>query len=199
MNPISGLSLYDSLNRLVTGFITSLCIMCSDCNLIKYHTEALFWPIYVICCFTAGVFFSFAIDRLAESQNIGYLKIFFYKNDMRRIRRFCKRYSVSLETPESDDDLNSYYFIYYTVQKSGLLGNVPSLETLSAYLLNLCALSFLYLFGGIIALAVTGNCCCLAWIPVLSLILLTFSTLTRHYIENKIYTSIIVAYKYGTA
>lgn len=195
MDPIQGISFYDSINRLAIGFLASLCFYSQLQSSIVW-TEVLFVAIYMISCFIFGLFFSLIVDAIAEGKNHAIIKCIIYKNDLKRIRRLAKKIGVKLSSADKQSDIPSYWHIYYSVQKNNLLGNVPALETISAFLLNLCCLSFIYLVGSLVAIAITRNCCQLIWIPILAMFLMISCTISRYYIETKIYRVVLSAAKY---
>ncbi len=164
--------------------------------------------LFTIGCFIIGVFFSFLIDKIAECRQLGYFNKIFYKNNINKIKELSVVFNIELVPDRNETQLEAYWGRYYTVQKAGLLGNVPALETLSAFLLNLSGVSILYVIVEIIYFIWYGsfcNCKCSSTTPLHSFsvvvlltssILLILSKYCRDYIEGKIYLSIISAYKF---
>lgn len=192
MSPLLGSSLYDSLNRLVIGFLLSLwffAIPCFDISCIDYPITLC---IYIIVCFITGLFFSLLIDKLAGINKPG-INFFFYKNKLANIRQICIRNSIPFPDTDKYEALSTYYTYYYTVQRAGLLGSIPALETLSAFLMNLCGVCVLSLFLSA-CLLLNKNCsiyCCChccnicLCIILISFIILILSKLGRDYIEKR--------------
>ncbi len=207
MTPLLGSSFYDSLNRLVIGFLLSLWLFAIPCFDITLIDGPIPISIYVVACFITGLFFSFLIDRLAECNWRGF-QIIFYKNKLERIRKTCEKEKVQLPEIEGDSKnaLYTYYKYYYTVQQGNLLGNIPALETLSAFMMNLsgvCIISTIISFFLCLIRCCCYCCCCCCsyciypgYILIISIILLFCSKYCRDYIENKIYSNIIIAYKF---
>ncbi len=211
MNPLLGSSLYDSLNRLVIGFLLSLWLFQIPI-FYKYLfilDEFLGKCGYVIFCFVLGLFFSLLIDWIAESKKNSPLKFFFYKNNLKKIKKVSKENDVPLSPTKGETEIEAYYKYYYSVQESHLLGNVPALETLSAFLLNLCGVSLVSSIVSLVLFCTHPNCCsccncsrsriCFGCILILSIIILLLGKICRDYIEGKIYSSIILAYKFNKA
>lgn len=206
MNPLIGSSLYDSLNRLVIGFLLSLWLFIIPI-FDKYHhilNDFLGKCGYVIFCFVLGLFFSLLIDCISEIKKQSFIKFFFYKNNLKRITKISEENDVPLSPTKGETEIETYYKYYYSVQESHLLGNVPALETLSAFLLNLCGVSLVSSFLSLVLFYINPHCCCncsrsricFGCILILSIIILLLGKICRDYIEGKIYSSIILAYKY---
>ncbi len=92
--------------------------------------------------------------------------------------------------------IDAYFERYYAVQRAGLLGNVPAMETISAFLMNLAALCILYMTVVLLVIIFTCNCCQYIWIPILSLFLVIIAKIARNYVEDNIYNAIISASKF---
>lgn len=80
--------------------------------------------------------------------------------------------------------IDAYFERYYAVQRAGLLGNVPAMETISAFLMNLAALCILYMTVVLLVIIFTCNCCQYIWIPILSLFLVIIAKIARNYVED---------------
>lgn len=196
MNPLQGITFYDSINRLVIGFLASLWILFCP-NIFRCELDpAIITVIYLIACYVFGLFFSLLVDRIATVKLPCCLGHIFYKNDIIRIRRAAAQQKVILTNSKDQSAIDAYFEKYYSVQSAGLLGNVPAMETISAFLMNLAALCILYMTGGLLVIIFTRNCCQYLWIPILSLFLVIFSKIARNYMENNIYKAIISASKF---
>ncbi len=206
MTPLLGSSFYDSLNRLVIGFLLSLWLFAIPCFNISCIDGPIPLGIYVVACFITGLFFSLLIDKLAGLNKCP-LHYVFYKNKLSSIRKICKKWDIPF--PDIKDDskkpLYTYYTYYYTVQQGNLLGNIPALETLSAFLMNLsgvCIISTIISLSLCIIRKCWCLCCCCSCcihpccIMIISIILLICSISCRYYIESRIYSNIIIAYKF---
>lgn len=196
MNPLQGITFYDSINRLVIGFLASLWIFFCP-NLFRRELDpAIVTAIYLIACYIFGLFFSLLVDRIATVKLPCCLGHIFYKNDIIRIRLAAAKQKVLLTHTKGQLAIDAYYEKYYAVQRAGLLGNVPAMETISAFLMNLAALCILYMTGGLVVIIFTRNCCQYLWIPILSLFLVIFAKIARNYVENNIYNAILSASKF---
>lgn len=196
MNPLQGITFYDSINRLVIGFLASLWIFFCP-NIFRRELDpAIITAIYLIACYVFGLFFSLLVDRIATVKLPCCLGHIFYKNDIIRIRRAAVQQKVILTNSKDQSAIDAYFEKYYSVQSAGLLGNVPAMETISAFLMNLAALCILYMTGGLLVIIFTRNCCQYLWISILSLFLVIFSKIARNYMENNIYKAIISASKF---
>lgn len=196
MNPLQGITFYDSINRLVIGFLASLWIFFCP-NLFEWKLDpAIITAIYVIACYISGLFFSLLVDRIATVKLSCCLGNIFYKNDIIRIRRAAARKKVILKSMKGQPAIDAYFERYYAVQRAGLLGNVPAMETISAFLMNLAALCILYMTVVLLVIIFTCNCCQYIWIPILSLFLVIIAKIARNYVEYNIYNAIISASKF---
>lgn len=196
MNPLEGLSCYDTLNRLIIGFLASLWILFLPFPIVKQLEMAHYAAFYIVGCYVVGFFFSLIVDRITECKSLGILNIIFYKNDMKRIDPIASKFGIDIIPSEKKNEIPNYWIIYYTVQRNCLLGNVTALESLSAFMLNLCSISIVYLIGSLITIAITQNCCQLIWIPIVSAFMSIFCAVARYYLESKIYVNVLAAYKY---
>lgn len=157
MNPLGGITFYDSLNRLSIGilltyFFLPCLILESDGCCCAQSNDLAALAVYIIICYIVGLFFTLLIDRLCTEgyrKRCWFLKVF-YKNDLKTIVKIADKIKYPI-----DNSLKSYYAAYYKVQRNGLLGNVPVLEAISAFLLNLCGVAMVYAFIGIILLILT--------------------------------------------
>ena len=196
MNPLQGITFYDSINRLVIGFLASLWIFFCP-NLFRRELDpAIVTAIYLIACYILGLFFSLLVDRIATVKLPCCLGHIFYKNDIIRIRRAAARKKVILKSMKGQPAIDAYFERYYAVQRAGLLGNVPAMETISAFLMNLAALCILYMTVVLLVIIFTCNCCQYIWIPILSLFLVIIAKIARSHVEDNIYNAIISASKF---
>lgn len=194
MNPLQGISFYDAINRLVIGFLASLWIFYFRKELPPHFNNLYYTAVYLIACFVFGLFFSLLVDWIASQKHTGFLRRMFYKNNPYKIRAVASRRQVDLLG--EDIPIPDYWRKYYTVQQAGLLGNISALETISAFMLNLCALSFVSTFLGLTLLAFNNCKCQLIWITILCAFMVIFCTIARNYVEGKIYDNVLSAYKY---
>ena len=195
MNPLQGSSFYDTINRLVVGIITTLWIFYVEPirSCVHCFPSEIKILIYLIGCFIIGSFFSQVTEWIA-SKNIHVVDLIFYKNKLSWIRELAKNNGVELVRTDQPNALEGYYDKYYSVQKAGLLGNVPPQEALSAFMLNLSALCLYYILVALIFFCI--YCCCQSlWIVVIAIVLFPITGISRWRIERNIYYSIIRASK----
>lgn len=195
MNSLQGSSFYDTINRQVVGIIATLWIFyvepirnCAEC----FPSEIKI-AIYLIACFIIGTFFSQVTDWIA-SKKIHVLDLVFYKNKLSWIQAPAQDNEVELIRLDKLNTLAVYYDKYYSVPKAGLLGNVPPQEALSAFMLNLSALSRYYIPIALIFFCINRSCQFL-WIVVIAVLLLPITIISRSRIEKNIYYSVFRASK----
>lgn len=65
MNQLQGITFYDSINRLVIGFLASLWIFFCP-NIFRRELDpAIVTATYLIACYIWGLFFSLLVDRIS--------------------------------------------------------------------------------------------------------------------------------------
>ncbi len=194
MNPLEGISFYDAINRLVIGLLASLWVFYFLDDLPPQSDNLYYVAVYLISCYVFGLFFSLLVDKITECKHLGFLKIIFYKNNPKKIREITSKYNITIQ--EAGTSIPGYWRIYYEVQKNGLSDKVQAMETISAFMLNLCGLCFVCLIVSLVTIAFKKCPCELIWIPILSFFMVLFCSISRNYVECKIYTNILSAYKY---
>lgn len=129
MNPISSLSFYDSLNKLVVGILVVHL-------LIPSPSKAWDNPIFYIVAFVVGIFYQSLVRQSTlcltnNSRMIRKARKVFHKKHPKRITSLCNK-----------DD---YLTAYYTIAKNGLLMNIPTLEALENFMRNMFFILIFYL------------------------------------------------------
>lgn len=129
MNPISSLSFYDSLNKLVVGILVVHLLIPSPSKV---------WdnPIFYIVAFVVGIFYQSLVRQSTlcltnNSRMIRKARKVFHKKHPKRITSLCNK-----------DD---YLTAYYTIAKNGLLMNIPTLEALENFMRNMFFILIFYL------------------------------------------------------
>lgn len=157
MNTISGMSFYDSLNKLSVGVL----ILALWANM---PDDAIGLIFFVIVAFIVGLFYQMIIKELTavlRNNNCMIKKAYakFYGN---------KSVKENFKPEITDNDyLSEYYRAYYRVAMNGILMNIPVLEALENFLRNLPIIIVLYLISvscdchiATVIIDVFGNKCC---------------------------------------
>ena len=200
-------SFYDGLNKFVIGFLLIIPFI-NPCNGVLSYISDNTLELCVFC-WLVGIFF-WAFQEYLILRFLKFLP-FLQKNNIKWIRD--EYHNVSKETGKNykDDCGNDikiieekhYFSIYYEVQKKGLLGAVPILESYSAFFYNL---SFVFLWW-MIAMGIHSvwpSCCCVAtpckssiYIIIVLIFAIIASLYFRACIEKKIFKAIFDAYFLG--
>lgn len=202
-------SFYDGLNKLVIGFLIlfpfiDFCSKGNDeiatislivfCWLIGIFLWAFLKSLSFICLSKFNLSHLFKSIPLPKKNNIDWINHEYHSasEDVG-----CKYIIKGKSTPIDNLELNDYYTIYYAVQRNGLLGSVPILESYSAFFSNL---PFVFLWYIILILTgiwqnnpITTRCCAIAVFLGLTLVSMYF----RKVIEHKIFSSVLHAYLLG--
>lgn len=203
-------SFYDALNKLVIGFLILLPVVSfSDC----LSSDTI---LFVIACWMIGIFIWAVSESLMQpfSQSLPFMK----KNNLEWINQEYDSVTKEVGRKYIDPvtsmplyklELRDYYSIYYKVQKNGLLGSVPVLESYSAFFLNL---SFVFIWWTIVFCIVLWRNdftpASIPFIPIYVIPILLFSIRLypilllsiilslyfRKCVEHKIFSSIFYAY-----
>lgn len=201
MSPITGLSLYDSLSKLIVGMLLLLLLIpLPTC----YQPELWGNPLFYIVSFIVGALYNIAMHNLTN----------FLRNNMRMIKSAQKKvFDNIINTNKSSDstadciepyiieNINDYYKAYYTAVHNKMLTNVPALEAHESFFRNIFFIEILYLTAlladcpNIIEyLGFLGSQCTVA----LSFIIIIIGTCACWcYTQMKIYQLVIEGYYYG--
>lgn len=129
MNPISSLSFYDSLNKLVVGILVVHLLIPSPSKV---------WdnPIFYIVAFVVGIFYQSLVRQstLCLTNNLCMIR--------KAYKVFCVKHPEEIVLLKNEDD---YLTAYYTVAKNGLLMNIPTLEALENFMRNMFFILIFYL------------------------------------------------------
>lgn len=148
MDIVSGASFYDSLNKLIIGFLLLLPSIGNCYTLDNYELMLL-----GVACWVTGLFFWGLIDRVVCSNIICPL---LENNYVKWIRESYEEImDDKLSTDDSKEIKDKYYEAYYSVQEHGLLGAVNRLESFSAFFRNIFFVMIIWIFITIC------RCCCL--------------------------------------
>ncbi len=204
MNTITGISFYDALTKLTIGFLLTWWwpqSIIDDMNL-KNSFHEINYSLYIIACFIIGCLWQSLAIILPCRCN---MKIFKLKR-LIRIITHCIPYGKSNYTPwirlkyrhiynnhKKNNIMHQYLKAYYNTQKKGLMGNIPKIEALEAFL-RYAFIPFLgnviYIFWNIIMN--TSYC----WsILILFLLIFLYLRLWQYY-NQKIYELVWEADKY---
>lgn len=151
MNTISGLSFYDSLNKMIIGTLVLLLVkdMPSEDD-----GKSIF--LFIVAAFITGCVFQMIVQFITGGTVLGeVIKNGFFKssnqisaelnwtNNINMIKKaHCDFYKTFREMP----DIKIFYLkAYYNVARNGLLMNIPVLEALETFMRNLI-FYFLILF-----------------------------------------------------
>ena len=126
MNNISGISFYDSLNKLTVGILLLLIVVTNPC-------EAFLKPLFYIVAFFVGCVYQVFIRRLTP---------FMIQNKC-MIEKASKKFFK--ENSPTNDIKDKYLEAYYNVAKNGILMNIPIMEAFENFFKNLFLILVLYL------------------------------------------------------
>ena len=127
MTIISGMSFYDSLNKLVVGilllFPTVQCCGISE----EDYSQTLFY----ISAFIMGCVYQAGVRGLTP----------FWTLSEKELAKACKTEEIKRDKKIKE----RYYDAYYAIAKEGLLLNIPVLEALENFMRNMPLIILLYL------------------------------------------------------
>lgn len=205
MNGLGGSSFYDSLNKLVIGFLLLMPFVVNCETLCLENSFQL--VVLAFCSWIAGLFFwglfellffpNFKCLPCYRSNNLDWINHEYASIMKITGNRYINRLGASLDSLKLFD----YYSIYFEVKKRCLLGAVPQLESFSAFFRNFTIVLLLWM------LVILTHW----WHPfshnpdyytpeemtiaiAIILALLIISLILRCYTEKKIYKSIFEAY-----
>ena len=171
MNTISGLSFYDSLNKLTVGWLIIMPILADTGSAFNN-------PIAHVAAFLVGIIYQYVIQHSTNClRNCIYL--------IRKQNKWVK------EERRKRITRSQYYEAYYKVAMAGVLMNIPVLEAIENFIRNIFFIAVIY----IIALAskcpnfcsifegIGSPSCCTIFLAVIVLMLLP----TWFYVQNKIF------------
>lgn len=127
MNTITGLSFYDSLNKLTVGWLALLPFMMDA-------SEAFKNPLAYVAAFLIGIIYQNLIQCMTKP----------LRNMLCLIRKKNKYVSEDKKDRITEDD---YYKAYYKVAKAGILMNIPVLEAIENFIRNIIPLAIFYIVG----------------------------------------------------
>ena len=136
MNTLSGVSFYDSLNKLSIGALILASVyqwpketLGNGKNIASGMPDEAFWMLFIIASFIVGIIVQMIVELLTEG----------WRNSPEFIRESRKKVYSGLIEGLSDDELkDKYYKAYYNVTRHNLLLNVPALEALERFTRTLC-------------------------------------------------------------
>ena len=207
----SGSSFYDTINKLLIGFLILLPWINYTPNMGSYEILVISVLSYVAGIFFWGLVDGFICYRINWS---------FLKNNCEKwiAESFNKIMKYSDYKSDADNIKDEYYKAYYTVQERGLLGPVNIMEGFSAFFRNFIFVSIYWiiiictnccslpLHFGPICICLGCNscscgkdsilqitpCCAIVWL----LVLVILSPFFRCIVEKKIQCTVLNAYKY---
>lgn len=134
MNTLSGVSFYDSLNKLSIGALILASVYQwpnetqSTC-IVSGMPNEVFWMLFIIASFIVGIIVQTIVELLTDED----------RNSPLLIREACKEeYDRSLFCLTDKEIKDKYYRAYYNVTRHNLLLNVPALEALERFTRTLC-------------------------------------------------------------
>lgn len=136
MNTLSGVSFYDSLNKLSIGALILASVyqwpketLGNGKNIASGMPDEAFWMLFIIASFIVGIIVQMIVELLTEG----------WRNSTKLIREACKEdYNKSLFGLSDKEIKDKYYRAYYNVTRHNLLLNVPALEALERFTRTLC-------------------------------------------------------------
>lgn len=136
MNTLSGVSFYDSLNKLSIGALILASVyqwpketLGNGKNIASGMPDEAFWMLFIIASFIVGIIVQMIVELLTEG----------WRNSTKLIREACKEdYNKSLVGLGDKEIKDKYYRAYYNVTRHNLLLSVPALEALERFTRTLC-------------------------------------------------------------
>lgn len=145
MNGFVGSSFYDTINKLMIGFLLLLpflpIVRWNNVFLITHLTNSLRVPTLVILCWIIGLFFwafmTYIMLPFLRNKWRCFAK-YFSDNDIDLINDACNMVQAQIGQPYHNVTLTlpEYLAAYYVVTHNGLIGNVGRLESFSAFFRN---------------------------------------------------------------
>lgn len=147
---ITGTSFYDALNKTVIGFLLIIPFYATHIS-NKPAVICQYWVVWILTSFIIGFLF-WGIGILCPLKKIyvrnSFIECIIGSNYPPRIRAaYISALNLTKNKPKlksfgPKEYLNSYYFL----QQRGMLGNIPILEALSAFCLNISCVLCIWLF-----------------------------------------------------
>ena len=171
MNTISGLSFYDSLNKLTVGWLIIMPILADTGSAFNN-------PIAHVAAFLVGIIYQCVIQRSTNC----------LRNCICLIRKQNKWVK---EERRKRITRNQYYEAYYKVAMAGLLMNIPVLEAIENFIRNIFFIAVIYIialalkcpkFCSILEEIGSPGCCATVLTVIVFLLMLTW-----YYVQNKIF------------
>lgn len=187
MNPLNHLSLYDSLVKLCVGilllgwlpFVFDLQLAAEN----LYSKKIIAGLLIVIYSYVIGnVWHHWVTEKL-------------FKRWRNREKDIEKAYTKVHNTKDknlifdTNKNPNDYYLAYYRIEKDGLLGNIPILEALEAFMRNTLIIIPFYCLW--LSFEIINNCGMLnCYFMVIGIVILTLSALGWDCLWRKIQSKI---------
>lgn len=135
MNPLSGLTMYDALTMLVSGYMWNFLFLPEN---MRNEKDVMFW----VVCYIVGLvyhrildwFASAGLDCLRNNESM-------LKKSHRKVR---KEYPQRMKKKPIKDD---YYEAYYNIMKNNSLGNIATLEAQVAFIRDIVPILGVYFIG----------------------------------------------------
>lgn len=137
----TGAGFYDTINKMLIGFLILLPFV-SKTFLENGNISSFMFPLLIVGSWLIGIFF-WAITKFSKDMLRGCVFISKHSKDSLLQKTYTrllesKTKYYSLKPSPIDDNIEGFYNkCYYYVQKNGLLGNVPVLESLSEFFFNM--------------------------------------------------------------
>ncbi|MDE6444665.1 MAG: hypothetical protein K2K64_09655 [Muribaculaceae bacterium] len=135
MNGLVGSSFYDSLNKMVIGFLFILPLLLYFDELKGFmfdhalYTLLISWIVGIFLWAVGNMWLFPNLGKNFESNNLPLIKS--------EYKKICNNTFVSYPGITEDNlSINHYLKVYYRVQAKGLIGNIPILESISEFFKN---------------------------------------------------------------
>ncbi len=218
---LTGASFYDTLNKMMIGFLILLpfvsksIINCS--SVYDDHLSTFISYLLIAGSWLTGIFF-WTITSFVKNNNVTrFITGKLLNKSYSSIKHAETTHYSKIPDPIQKNLEGFYLKCYYDVQKNGLLGNVPVLESLSEFFFNFMLVLIIwillicfnsgcgeYILLGCIKVAVcnSGDCDCIVRItPLMAIsigaLLIAISFFARIFAERKIQKLIFEAYFYS--
>ena len=133
MNPLAGLTMYDMLTMLTSGFLWCSLLLAGGPE--YQYKSVMFWLI----CYIVGLVYHRFLDFVAGDCKC-------LRNNPKRIEKAYNKIKKESDGKLGEDfSMTNYYAAYYRLMKNNSLGNIPVLEAQVAFCRNLILILLVYL------------------------------------------------------
>lgn len=143
---IVGSSFYDSINKVLTGFILILpMLLICNCKINSLPISPAIAALLILVVSWIMGLILWVIQQWIKDLQENQFKEKYVNQINKSYTSVISEHNISVLSGLPRLTLTDYYRVYYEVQKKNLLGNIPTLEALSAFFLNLIYISYIWM------------------------------------------------------